>query len=326
MRCIDMREPGGPEVLVPSEVPRPEPGDKEVLIMVQVAGVNRPDCMQRQGVYPPPPGASPILGLEVSGVIAACGSGVTRWKAGDNVCALLAGGGYAEYAVAPDVQCLPIPRGFDYAQAAALPENVFTVWTNLFEDGELRAGQRVLIHGGAGGIGTIASQLAHAIGAEVLVTVGRRESETLCRECGADHVLFYREEDFVERVRGITSGQGVDVILDIVGGSYLPRNVDALAFRGRLVHIALMEGTKAELDLRKVMQKRLVITGSFLRPRPVEEKGRIAKAVLEHVWPLLESGRVVPKGIKPFPLERASEAHALMESSGHTGKVVLTVG
>jgi NADPH2:quinone reductase len=326
MKCIDMRGPGGPGVLILSEAPRPEPGEQEVLIKVQAAGINRPDCLQRQGLYPPPPEASPILGLEVAGTIAACGSGATRWKPGDRVCALLAGGGYAEYATAPEVQCLPIPRGLDYAKAAALPETTFTVWTNLFEDGGLREGERVLIHGGAGGIGTTAIQMAHAMGAEVLATVGRRESEKLVRACGADHVLFYREEDFVERVREITAGQGVDVILDMVGGAYLPRNVEALAFRGRLIQIAVMGGSKAELDLRQLMLKRLMLTGSTLRPRPVEEKGRIAKAVLHRVWPLIESGRIVPQVTKVFPLERAADAHAMMESSGHTGKLVLAVG
>lgn len=325
MRFIEMREPGGPEVLVLADGLRPEPGDKEVQIRVAAAGVNRPDCLQRQGRYPPPPGASSILGLEVAGVVAACGPGVARWKPGDQVCALLAGGGYAEFAVAPEVQCLPVPRGLDLIPAAALPENVFTVWTNLFEDGGLHAGQRVLIQGGAGGIGTTASQLAHATGAEVFVTVGRRESERLCRDCGADHVLFYREEDFVERIREITSGRGVDVILDIIGGPYLPRNLEALAFRGRLVQIAAMQGARVELDLRQVMSKRAVITGSFLRSRPVEEKGRIADAVIHNVWPLLESGRVVPKGIKTYPLENAAEAHAQMESGNHAGKIVLTV-
>jgi NADPH2:quinone reductase len=326
MKCIDMRGPGGPGVLFLSEAPRPEPREQEVLIKVQAAGINRPDCLQRQGLYPPPSGASPILGLEVAGTIAACGSGVSRWKPGDKICALLAGGGYAEYAIAPEAQCLPVPRGLDFAQAAALPETVFTVWTNLFEDGGLREGERVLIHGGAGGIGTTAIQMAHAMGAEVLTTVGRRESETLCRECGADHVLFYREEDFVERVREITAGQGVDVILDMVGGSYLPRNVEALAVRGRLIQIAVMGGSKAELDLRQLMLKRLTLTGSTLRPRPVEEKGRIAKAVLHRVWPLIESGRIAPRVSKAFPLDRAAEAHAMMESGGHTGKLVLAVG
>ncbi|MDB5106525.1 MAG: quinone oxidoreductase [Fibrobacteres bacterium] len=325
MKCIDMRGHGGPEVLYLAEAPIPSPGPDEVLIKVHAAGINRPDCLQRQGHYAPPPGASPILGLEVAGTVAACGAGSTRWKPGDAVCALLAGGGYAEYTVAPAIQCLPLPRGFDFIQAAAVPETCFTVWTNLFEDGGLLEGETALIHGGSGGIGTMAIQMAHALGSHVLTTVGRRESEALCRECGADRVFFHKEEDFVQRTLEVTGGRGADVILDMVGGSYLPRNLEALAPLGRLVQIATLGGHKAELDLRKLMQKRLRLTGSTLRPRTVGEKGRIAAALLDRVWPLLESGKVAPKVTRTFPLGSAGEAHALMESGLHTGKLVLEI-
>jgi NADPH2:quinone reductase len=324
MKCIGMRGPGGPEVLVPAEAPRPEPGPHEVLIEVHAAGVNRPDCLQRQGKYPPPPGASPILGLEVAGTIAACGPETARWEKGDAVCALLAGGGYAEYVSAPEVQCLPLPKGWDFVQAASLPETAFTVWTNLFEDGALREGETVLIHGGSGGIGITAIQMAHAFGARALTTVGRREAEAFCRAAGAEQVYFYNEEDFVERVRESTGGRGADVILDMVGGPYLPRNLEALAPRGRLIQIAVQGGSKAELDLHKMMSKHLSLTGSTLRPRTAGEKGRIAEALLHRVWPLLEAGRIRPQVTRTFPLERAAEAHALMESRGHLGKIVLT--
>lgn len=326
MKSIAMRAAGGPEVLYLAEAPRPDPGPEEVLIEVRAAGVNRPDCLQRRGLYPPPPEASPILGLEAAGTVAACGPGTTRWKVGDKVCALLAGGGYAGFAAVPEVQCLPIPRGWDFIQAASLPETVFTVWTNLFEDGGLREGESALIHGGSGGIGITAIQMAHALGATVLTTVGRREAEPFCREAGADHVLFHREEDFVARAREATDGRGVDVILDIVGGGYLARNVETLAFRGRLIQIAVLDGSPAELNLHQLMRKRLMLTGSTLRPRSIEEKGRIAKAVLHRIWPLIESGRIRPKVTRTFPLERAADAHALMESGGHLGKIVLTVG
>lgn len=326
MKCVAIREPGGPEVLIPTEAPKPEPGPHEVLIEVQAAGVNRPDCLQRQGKYPPPPGASPLPGLEVAGTIAACGPGVSRWKIGDAVCALLAGGGYAEYAVAPDVQCLPVPKGFDFIQAASLPETVFTVWTNLFEDGALLPGETVLIHGGSGGIGITAIQMARAFGAKVATTIGRGEAAEFCRAAGADLIIYHKREDFVQRILEFTDGRGAEVILDMVGGLYLPRNLETLAPRGRLIQIATMGGAKAELDLRMMMMKRAVLTGSTLRPRPVEEKGRIAKALSHRVWPLLESGRIRPQVTRTFPLARASEAHALMEAGGHMGKIVLTVG
>jgi NADPH2:quinone reductase len=325
MRCIDLRGFGGPEVLSPSEAPRPVPGAGEVLIEVHAAGVNRPDCLQRQGKYPPPAGASPLLGLEVAGTVAACGPGTARFRTGDAVCALVAGGGYAEYAAAPEVQCLPLPRGWDFAQAAALPETAFTVWTNVFEDGALSAGETLLVHGGSGGIGIMAVEMAHALGAKVLATVGRAEGAAFCRERGADHVILYKEEDFAVRARELTEGRGVDVILDMVGGPYLPRNLEALAPRGRLIQIAVMGGSKAELDLHRMMMKRIRITGSTLRPRPPEEKGRIARELEKRVWPLLEAGRIRPQVTRTFPLDEAAAAHALMEAGGHLGKIVLEV-
>ncbi len=325
MEHISLSAPGGPEVLLPAESPRPLPGPGEVLIEVHAAGINRPDCLQRQGKYPPPPGASPILGLEVAGIVVECGHGVARWKVGDKVCALLSGGGYAEFATAPEVQCLPIPKGCDFVQAASLPETVFTVWTNLFEDGALKAGETVLIHGGSGGIGVTAIQMAHAMDAKVLTTVGREEGLEFCRATGADHVFNYRIEDFVPLALEATGHRGVDVILDMVGGAYLARNIECLAPRGRLIQIAILGGAKGELDLHKMMQKRLKLTGSTLRPRSVEEKGRIAAAVERNVWPLLESGRIRPQVTATFPLAKAAEAHALMEAGGHLGKIVLVV-
>lgn len=323
MRCIELRGFGGPEVLQASECPKPVPGAGEVLIEVHAAGVNRPDCLQRQGKYPPPPGASPLLGLEVAGIVAECGPGAALFKPGDRVCALVAGGGYAEYAAAPEVQCLPLPKGWDFAQAAALPETAFTVWTNVFEDGALAAGETLLVHGGSGGIGIMAVEMAHALGARVIATVGRAEGATFCRERGAGHAILYKEEDFAARARELTGGRGVDVVLDMVGGPYLPRNLEALAPRGRLIQIAVMGGSKAELDLHKMMMKRIRITGSTLRPRPPEEKGRIARELGKRVWPLLEAGRIRPQVTRRFPLEAAMEAHELMEAGGHLGKIVL---
>lgn len=325
MRFIDQHGSGGPETLFPAEGPDPSPGPGEVLIDVKAAGVNRPDCLQRMGQYPPPPGASPILGLEVAGRIAACGPGAARWKPGDAVCALLAGGGYAEKAVAPAGQCLPLPAGWDFAQAAALPETAFTIWTNVFEDGALGAGETSLVHGGAGGIGIMAVEMAHAFGAKVIATVGRAEAAAFCRERGADHVILHKEEDFVARVKEWTEGKGADVVLDVVGAPYLARNLEALAPRGRLVQIAVMGGAKAELDLFLMMRKRLRLTGSTLRSRPADEKGRIAAELERRVWPLLAAGRIRPQVTRMFPLEKASEAHALMEAGGHLGKIVLTL-
>lgn len=325
MRAIEIKNPGGPEVLQIHERTRPEPSSQEVLIEVHAAGINRPDCAQRQGTYPPPPGASDILGLEVAGKIIACGNKVTRWKVGDSVCALITGGGYAEYVVAPEGQCLPVPQGFDMLHAAALPETFFTVWTNVFESGRLQKGESLLVHGGSGGIGTTAIQLAHAFGSKVFTTVGKKESVQPCKELGADHVILYKEEDFGAVVKKETENKGVDVILDMVGGSYFPRNIEALAPFGRLVQIATMQGSSVEFDLRKMMAKRLVITGSTLRARSVEEKTRIAQELEKHVWPLLNKGQLKPVIFKTFPLEQARQAHELMESSSHTGKIVLKV-
>ena len=326
MKYVAMNGVGGPEVLSVQEAAIPKASAREVLIKVHAAGVNRPDCAQRQGTYPPPPGASPILGLEVAGEIIECGSEVTRWKKGDKVCALVPGGGYAEFALAPEGHCLPIPLGFDMVHAAALPETFFTVWTNVFESGRLQSGESILIHGGAGGIGTTAIQLAHARGAKVFTTVGKEDAKSACLKMGADRVILYKSEDFVQVIKEETAGTGVNVILDMIGGEYFPRNVEALAIEGCLVQIATMQGAHVSLDLRKMMQKRLTFTGSTLRPRSVAEKTQIAKALEENIWPLLNSGAVKPVIYKEFPLEQVREAHALMESSAHTGKIVLKVG
>lgn len=324
MIAVEISQAGGPEVLTPVERPVPEPDAGEVLIRVAAAGVNRPDVMQRRGVYPPPPGASDIPGLEVAGTVEHVGGGVPEWRGGDRVCALVAGGGYAEYCVAPAPQCLPVPRGLDLISAAAVPEAFFTVWTNVFERGHLQPGESALFHGGSSGIGTTAIQLAAARGARVFATAG---SDVKCRACerlGAERAINYRTEDFVEEARRLTHGRGVDVILDIMGAEYLDRNLHALAMDGRLIQIGLMGGSEATLDLRRVLGRRLTITGSTLRPRTVEEKGAIAAALFREVWPLLESGRVKPVVYRTFPLARAAEAHRLMESSEHIGKIVLT--
>jgi putative PIG3 family NAD(P)H quinone oxidoreductase len=325
MRAIEIAEPGGPHVLRPARRPLPEPGPGEVRVRVDAAGVNRPDVIQRQGKYPPPPGASDIPGLELAGTIDALGDGVTDWGVGDRVCALVSGGGYAEYCAVPAIQCLPIPSGFDAVQAAALPETFFTVWANVFERGGLRAGEILLLHGGTSGIGTTAIQLARAFGARVLATAGSPEKCAACVALGAERAVNYRAEDFVAAAREATGGRGVDVVLDMVGGPYIPRNLEALAPGGRLVLIALQGGSKAEASFLPVLQRHLTITGSLLRPRPVEEKGRLARALREKVWPLLESGRVRPVIDSTFPLERAGDAHRRMESGAHVGKIVLTL-
>jgi putative PIG3 family NAD(P)H quinone oxidoreductase len=325
MRVIEVAKSGGPEVLRLAwrDIPQPAPG--EVLIRVTAAGVNRPDVMQRQGKYPPPPGASDILGLEVAGTIEALGDGATSCAPGDPVCALVSGGGYAEFCVAPEAQCLPIPRPFDHVQAAALPEAFFTVWTNVFERGRLRAGETLLVHGGSSGIGTTAIQLARAFGARVLATAGSRDKCDACLSLGAERAIRYREEDFVAAAKQATGGRGVDVILDMVGGGYITRDLEALAPDGRLVLIALQGGATAEVGFLPVLQRRLTITGSTLRPRTVAEKGRIAQALRENVWPLLESGRIGPVIDSTFPLDQAADAHRRMESGVHVGKIVLRV-
>jgi putative PIG3 family NAD(P)H quinone oxidoreductase len=326
MIAVEIREPGGPSVLVPVERPRPSPAADEVLIKVVAAGVNRPDVFQRRGRYPPPPGASDIPGLEVAGTIEALAPDVTRWRPGDAVCALVAGGGYAEYCTAPAVQCLPVPSGLDLTTAAAIPETFFTVWTNVFDRGRLRAGESILIHGGSSGIGTTAIQLARARGSRVFATAGSSAKCAACERLGAERCVNYREADFVDVINRLTAGRGVDLVLDMVGGEYFARNVDALSVEGRLVEIATLGGAKAELNIQTVMQKRLTVTGSTLRARPVADKAAIAAAVHENVWPLLESGDVKPIVFKTFPLRDAAAAHALMESSEHIGKIVLRIG
>jgi len=324
MIAIEIGHPGGPEVLRPAErqVPAPQPG--EVLIEVAAAGVNRPDVMQRLGRYPPPPGASDIPGLEVSGTIVAAAPDVGRWKAGDRVCALVAGGGYAQFCAAPAVQCLPAPRALSLVDAAGIPETFFTVWTNVFERGRLAPGESILVHGGSSGIGTTAIQLGKARGARVFATAGSARKTAACEALGAEHAVNYREADFVAAVREHTDGRGVDVILDMVGGDYFPRNLQALAVEGRLVQISTLAGATSEIFLPAIMQKRLTVTGSTLRARPVADKAAIAAAVEAHVWPLIESGAVKPIVFRTFPLLEAAAAHQLMESGEHIGKILLT--
>ena len=325
MIAIEVQQPGGPDVLVPVERPTPTPTAGEVLIQVAGAGVNRPDVFQRLGRYPPPPGITDIPGLEVSGRIVDVAPDVRDFRVGDAVCALVAGGGYAEYCVAPAPQCLPVPRGLDLVAAAAIPETFFTVWTNVFERGRLAAGESILIHGGSSGIGTTAIQLARARGARVFASAGSAEKCVACERIGAERGINYRETDFLTAIRDLTGGRGVDVILDMVGGEYFARNVDALAVDGRLVEIATLHGAKAEITIPTIMHRRLTITGSTLRARSVAEKGAIARAVHAHVWPLVESGAVKPIIFRTFPLASASEAHRLLESGQHIGKLVLTV-
>ena len=324
MTAIEIREPGGPEVLVPASRPRPEPGAGEVLVAVAAAGVNRPDVLQRLGGYPPPPGASDIPGLEVAGRIVALGQGVEGWTPGDEVTALVTGGGYAEYCSAPAVQCLPVPRGLGLAEAAAMPETFFTVWSNVFDRGGLSAGERFLVHGGSSGIGTTAIQLARAFGARVFATAGSAEKCRACEDLGAERAINYRDEDFVAAVKEATGGTGLDLILDMVGGDYVQRNIEALAPDGRLVYIAFLGGSKVEVNLLPMMLKRLTITGSTLRARPPAFKAAIAVNLKEKVWPLVEKGEVKPVMAESFPLAEAAAAHRLMESSSHIGKIVLT--
>jgi len=325
MRAIEISASGGPDVLRPVERPDPIPGEGEVLIRVAAAGVNRPDVMQRKGLYPPPDGASDLPGLEVAGEIVALGGGVTGWHPGDQVCALVSGGGYATLCVAPAPQCLPLPRGLDVVRAAAIPETFFTVWTNVFERGHLQPGESALVHGGASGIGTTAIQIATQRGARVFATAGSDEKCRACEQLGAVRAINYRTHDFGDAIRDLTGGRGVDLVLDIVGGSYVARNLAVLGVDGRLVQIGLMEGEAiAAVDFRRVLGRRLTITGSTLRPRSVEEKGRIAAALRREVWPLLESGAVQPIVDRVFPLAQAADAHRLMESGNYVGKIVLT--
>jgi putative PIG3 family NAD(P)H quinone oxidoreductase len=323
MIAVEIREPGGPEVLVPTDRPRPRPGPGEVLLKVAAAGVNRPDVLQRRGWYPPPPGASDIPGLEVAGTVEELGAGVDRWRVGDQACALVSGGGYAEYCAAPAPQCLPPPKGIDLVHAAAIPETTFTVWTNVFERGRLQAGETILVHGGSSGIGTTAIQMARGFGARVFATAGSDAKCRSCEELGAERAFNYREADFVAAIRDVTGGRGVDVVLDMVAGDYLQRNIESLAMDGRLVVIGQLGGASSCIDTGPLLRRRLTITGSTLRARTVAEKGAIAKAVHAHVWPLFESGAVKVLLHKTFPLAEAAAAHALMESSAHVGKIVL---
>lgn len=354
MRAIEISTPGGPEVLRPGQRPVPSPAAGEVLIEVATAGVNRPDVLQRKGGYPPPPGASDIPGLEVSGTIVALGPHVALgpqannksapqanksapqanksapqandWKIGDEVCALVTGGGYAEYVAAPAVQCLPVPKGLTLEQAASLPETFFTVWVNVFQRGALKNDETLLVQGGSSGIGVTAIQMARAFGHRVFVTAGTAEKCAACEKLGATRGINYRNEDFVAVIKQLTGGRGVDVILDMVGGDYVPRELACLADDGRLSLIAFLGGTKTSLDMTDILRRRLTITGSTLRPRPVEVKATIARALREKVWPLIEAGKIRPVIYRTFGLEEAAAAHALMESSEHVGKILLSVG
>ncbi|MGR3462773.1 MAG: NAD(P)H-quinone oxidoreductase [Roseovarius sp.] len=323
MTAVEIAGPGGPDVLRATTRPVPAPGSGEVLIRLAWTGVNRPDALQRAGMYAPPPGASDLPGLEGAGEIVACGTGVSDLAVGDKVCALLPGGGYAQYVTTPAAHCLPVPAGMDLREAACLPETLFTVWSNVFGRGALKGGERFLVHGGSSGIGTTAIQLAHAFGARVFATAGSAEKCAVCERLGAERAINYREEDFVEVLR---AEGGADLILDMVGGDYLPRNVRALADDGRLVQIAFLQGPKVELNFAQVMMRRLTITGSTLRPQSDLAKTRIAKGLRAHVWPLIEAGRIAPVMDSEFPLEEAAAAHERMESSAHIGKIVLRVG
>ncbi len=326
MRAVEIAQPGGPEVLRPVERPVPIPGPGDLLIAVAAAGVNRPDVMQRKGQYAPPPGTSDLPGLEVAGRVVEVGPGVRGWRQGDAVCALVAGGGYAELCVAPAIQCLPVPERLSLVEAAAVPETFYTVWTNVFERGGLNAGESFLVHGGSSGIGTTAIQLARAFGARVFATAGSDDKCRACEELGAERGINYRTEDFVAVTGTATGGRGVDLILDMVGGDYLQRNLEALAVEGRLVQIAFLKGATPAIDLRLIMQRRLTLTGSTLRPRTPAQKGVIASALREHVWPLLARRAVIPRIHATFPLDAAAEAHRLLESGTHVGKIVLLVG
>ena len=325
MFYIDHGKGGAAAVMKPAEGPTPQPQAGEVVIEVSYAGVNRPDVLQRSGSYPPPPGASPVLGLEVAGRVCALASDVTQWKLGDLVCALTPGGGYAEYCAVPAPHCLPIPKGLSLQEAAALPENFFTVWTNVFDRGRLKAGETMLVHGGSSGIGLTAIQLAKAFGATVYTTVGNSEKAAFCRKIGADAAINYREQDFVAEVARLTDKKGVELILDMVGGPYIEKNLKALALEGRLVQIAFLQPSKVELDFLPIMIKRITYTGSTLRPRTVAQKAAIAQDLHKQVWPLLESRKVKPVIHATFPLKDARLAHELMESSKHIGKIMLEV-
>jgi putative PIG3 family NAD(P)H quinone oxidoreductase len=325
MMAIEISEPGGPEVLKPKLLPSPKPGRGQMLVKVAAAGVNRPDVAQRSGTYPPPPGASPLPGLEVAGEVVLLGADVARWQTGDRVCALVNGGGYAEYALVEDVQALPIPNGLELVKAAAIPETFFTVWGNVFERGRLAAGEWILVHGGTSGIGTTTIQLAKAFGAKVIATAGSAEKCQACLELGADRAINYRSEDFVKLCQEATAGRGVDVILDMVAGPYTERNIIAAATDGRIVQIAVLGGANATINISRLMSKRLTLTGSTLRPRSREFKGSLAAALEAKVWPLLAAGKVRVVLDSTFPLAQAAEAHRRLEAGQHIGKLVLTV-
>ncbi len=326
MTAIEIANPGGPEVLRPVTRPMPAPGAGEVLIAVAAAGLNRPDVMQRKGQYPPPPGASDIPGLEIAGIVVRIGLGVHQLKIGDEVCALVTGGGYASHCVAPEPQCLPVPKGFTMVEAAALPETFFTVWHNLFERGKLNPGESILIHGGSSGIGTAAIQLARAFNAgAIFVTAGSRDKCHACEKLGATRGIDYKHEDFVAVIKEATANRGIDVVLDMVGGDYIARNLSILAVEGRHVSIATQRGIVAEVNFGPIMGKRLTLTGSGLRPRSVEEKGAMAASLRRQVWPLLDAGKVKPVIDRTFPLAEAAEAHRRLESSAHIGKIVLSI-
>ncbi|WP_332681480.1 NAD(P)H-quinone oxidoreductase [Bosea sp. (in: a-proteobacteria)] len=324
MTAIGFEAPGGPEVLKPQQRPLPKPGPGEVLVAIAAAGINRPDVLQRQGGYAPPPGASDIPGLEFAGTVVALGEGVSRYRVGEQLCGLVAGGGYAQYVVVHESNALPIPAGLSLEEAGAIPETYFTVWTNVFQRGGLKTGESFMVHGGTSGIGTTAIQLAKAFGATVLATAGSDEKCRACRDLGADHAINYRNEDFVAAAKAATNGRGVDVILDMVGGDYISRNYEAAAESGRIVQIAFLNGPKAQVDFRRLMMKRLIHTGSTLRPRTIPEKAAIAAELEAKVWPLLAEARCKPVIHARFPLAQAAEAHRLMESNAHIGKIVLT--
>jgi putative PIG3 family NAD(P)H quinone oxidoreductase len=325
MRYVAIDQPGPPEGMHIGQGPVPAPREGEILIEVAYAGVNRPDCIQRAGHYPPPADASPILGLEVSGKVAAIGSGVTDWRIGEEVCALTPGGGYAQFCTTPAGWALPLPEGLSLLEAASLPENYFTVWHNVFERGRLASGETFLVHGGSSGIGLTAIQLAKAFGATVFTTVGNDEKARFCRDIGADHVINYREKDFLAEVQSLTGKKGVDLVLDMVGGDYVDKNLRALATEGRLVQIAFLQGSKVTADWRFIMMKRLTVTGSTMRASPAARKVAIARALRERVWPLFAQGKLKPVVTREFPLADAPAAHALMESSAHIGKIMLNV-
>lgn len=325
MRAVEISAPGGPDVLVPATRQVPVPKPHEILVKVAAAGVNRPDVLQRMGKYKVPADASDLPGLEIAGEVAACGAAVTMWKPGDQVCALVHGGGYAGYCVTPEVQALPVPKGLSMVEAAALPETFFTVWSNVYDRARLAPGETLLVQGGSSGIGTTAIQMAAAMGNRVFATAGSEEKCAACVKLGAEKAINYRTQDFVAEVNAATGGKGVDVILDMVGGDYVPRELKCLADEGRLAFIAVLGGWKTELDISAVMGKRLTLTGSTLRPRTVAFKGAIAKSLREKIWPLIEAGKIKPVIYKTFPLAEAREAHRLMETSQHIGKIVLSV-